>query len=490
MPREMTQKTKDKILACLEAKGAELLSIEPGRRVKYRCSCGNETESHSANITRATWKGTCVKCSNKRRGNMNNYEVVKKVWEDGGETLPPQEYKGNKVKMFYTCSFCGEEAHVSLSEFRRGRRCEHCAKTRASKTNLKKYGVKNPFQSEKIKAKICTTKMEKYGVDHHMKVPEILEKAKTTCMEKYGIPFAFHSEESFKKIRATCMEKYGVEFPLQAEEIKEKITESCRKKYGVDYPLQSKEIQEKIEQVFLNKYGMEKYTYLRQKIRDTMMEKYGVKNPMQVEKIFLKAQKSAHSYKTYTFPSGREEKCQGYEPRCFDLLLYQGYSEDDIEAGYKNRKAIWYPSDIEGEFRRYYPDGFIKSTNTVIEVKSLYTYEKDREKNERKFKTVVSMGMNLLLYVFDKKTLLYTKLYTPKSIVTTEYNYNLEEKMKTETEEESKESNISEESDNLDDLEETLSEIVKDAIKETLEEKSTKEYNDTTSDTSSETKSE
>lgn len=66
--------------------------------------------------------GGCAKCSNQRRGNMNNYETARKVFEEGGEILPKQEYKGNKVKLFYTCSNCQEEAHISLSEFRRGKR--------------------------------------------------------------------------------------------------------------------------------------------------------------------------------------------------------------------------------------------------------------------------------------------------------------------------------------------------------------------------------
>jgi len=99
--------------------------------------------------------------------------------------------------------------------------------------------------------------------------------------------------------------------------------------------------------------------------------------------------------------------------------LLEIYNEDDIVVGYKGREAIWYPNpDKESrKLSRYFPDGFIKSINTVIEVKSIYYYQKDLKKNHSKFRAVVGMGMDLLLYVLDEKKLLYTKLYTKNGVV-------------------------------------------------------------------------
>ena len=431
MPVDTSQKVQDRIIANLTKNGAELISFEKGRKVRYRCWCGNETESYTSNVNKPTWGG-CAKCSNQRRGNKNDYEFARKVWEEGGEVLPKQEYKGNKDKLYYTCSNCGEEAHISLNEFRRGRRCENCAKSRAKETNLERYGVENVFQSEEIKQRIKDSNMEKYGADHHMKVPEILQKAIDTNIDKYGLAFAFHSEESFDKIHATCMERYGVEYPLQNEYIQEKVIESCRESLGVDYPLQSEEIQKQIEQTFQDRYGMGKYEYLqmlyqdhkeeyRQKARLTCLERYGVEYPAQCEEIFYKMMVSGYQRKEYTFPSGRVEYCQGYEPLCLDHLL-ETYDEDDIVVGYKGREAIWYPNpDKDGKLSRYFPDGFIKSENAIIEVKSDYYYEKDIAKNHAKFKAVTGMGMKVFLYVFDKKDLLYTKIYTKDRTVVCPY---------------------------------------------------------------------
>ena len=397
--KKISSEVIDLITDILKKNKCELISFGKGTRVKYRCSCKNETEADFSGIRKSTWGG-CTKCSNQRRGNTNDYEYARKVWEEGGEKLPIQEYSGNKDKLFYTCSNCNEEAHVSLGEFNRGRRCEKCSRERTKETNLEKYGVENPFQSEEIKKKIKEKNLEKYGVDHHMKVPEILQKAQDTHMEKYGFAFAFHSKESFEKIHITCMERYGAKYPLQNEYIRKKAIESCRESLGVDYPFQNQ-------------------NYMKQ----ICLELYGVEYPLQNEDIFHKMLVSAYQRKEYIFPSGRVEYCQGYEPRCLDVLLNSGYDEDDIVVGYRGREAIWYDNPITGETSRYFPDGFIISENAVIEVKSDYYYDKDLEKNIAKFNAVVSMGFNVNLYVFNKVGLLFVTIYTSTSVTVSNYQY-------------------------------------------------------------------
>lgn len=157
----------------------------------------------------------------------------------------------------------------------------------------------------------------------------------------------------------------------------------------------------------------------REKSRQTCLKHYGVKYPAQCEEIFYRMMMSGYKRKKYVFPSGRVEFCQGYEPRCFDHLLSEGYEEDDIVVGYQNYPDIWYPNpDKDGKLSRYYPDGFIKSENAIIEVKSKYYYEKDINKNTAKFEAVVGMGINVHLYVFDCKNLLYTEIHTPDMIFT------------------------------------------------------------------------
>ena len=310
---------------------------------------------------------------------------------------------------------------------------------------MKKYSAENVFQSTEIKQKIKETCQKKYGESHHMKVRSILNKSIQTNMKKYGFSFAFHSEESKIKGKSTCKERYGAEFPLQVKEIQEKIRKTCRENLGVD-PLQSKQIQDKIITTFQTKYGMDKYEYLHTKYpidseqqRQKMIKKYGVEYPMQAEEvkekyrntcvtnfgvehpmqnteIFNKMIESCFKTKLYTFPSGRVEYCQGYEPQCIEHLLTV-YTEADIVVGSDGLPPIWYDNPETGKKSRYYPDAYIISENMVIEVKSWWTFKKDYEKNESKFKRIVEMGFKMVLYICNKKEFIEKRIYTLTGVI-------------------------------------------------------------------------
>ena len=109
---------------------------------------------------------------------------------------------------------------------------------------------------------------------------------------------------------------------------------------------------------------------------------------------------SCFSYKDYLMPSGRIVKLQGYEPQVLDELL-KTYDENDIVIGIKElNKTIGRVSYIEDNIERtYYPDFYIKSTNTIIEVKSKYTYEKHKRKNVLKKKACIDKGFKFKLII-------------------------------------------------------------------------------------------
>jgi hypothetical protein len=116
-----------------------------------------------------------------------------------------------------------------------------------------------------------------------------------------------------------------------------------------------------------------------------------------------KQQKSGYSYKTYVFPSGRKEQFQGYEGRCIDDLLSWGISEEDIVVADKHIPNFYYI--YEGIKRRYFPDIYLKSTKTVIEVKSIWTYATQKDKNIAKFRAVAKMGYPMDVYIYSAKEL-------------------------------------------------------------------------------------
>jgi hypothetical protein len=179
--------------------------------------------------------------------------------------------------------------------------------------------------------------------------------------------------------------------------------------------LQSEECRVKADETCMSRYGMPLYEYMqteecREKSRETCMERYGVEYPMQNEEIFNKMLESSNP-KEYVFPSGRIELCQGYEPMCFDLLLKDGYKEDDLVVGYKGRDEIWYDNPDTGNRSRYFPDGFILSDNAILEVKSEYYFMKEYDKNIAKFKAATAIGLNVHVYIFNNNGLVDTEVH-------------------------------------------------------------------------------
>jgi hypothetical protein len=115
------------------------------------------------------------------------------------------------------------------------------------------------------------------------------------------------------------------------------------------------------------------------------------KNESYANKMFNASVK----YKNFNLPSGKIVKLQGYEPQVLTELL-KIYSEDDIVIGvkeiFKYTGRIKYLM-IDGSEHTYYPDFYIKSTNTIIEVKSQWTFDKWKEKNLAKEQACLQQGL-------------------------------------------------------------------------------------------------
>ncbi len=166
---------------------------------------------------------------------------------------------------------------------------------KTKKTNLERYGCENPMENEEIKERLKKTVREMYGVDNAVQSLEIQEKIKKTNLEKYGYENPVQNLEVQKKIKETTLEKYGTEFASQNQEIKNKVKATVKKKFNVDYVLQSPEIKEQIKKTNLEKYGTEtplQNEEVKEKIKKTMVKKYGVENPSQSSEIKAKVKKT------------------------------------------------------------------------------------------------------------------------------------------------------------------------------------------------------
>lgn len=158
----------------------------------------------------------------------------------------------------------------------------------------------------------------------------------------------------------------------------------------------------------MENYGVDnpfKSEVFQQKGRDTMMKNYGVKYSMQNEELREKQVKSAMKNKTYTFSSGKEIQCQGYEPWALNILV-EKYGENDILCDNDMAKSdlipqFWY--EYDGSKHRYYPDICIISEKKIIEVKSTHTAKIEPEIIELKMESVLNAKYEIELWIFDEK---------------------------------------------------------------------------------------
>ena len=139
------------------------------------------------------------------------------------------------------CDFCENIVFVTYKNYYRNfNRSSHgkyscsksCSNKKTEKTNLEKYGYKNPNSSQIVKEKKKKTNLERYGSQYTFNNELIKEKIKNTNLEKYGKENPFSSNEIISKICKTNLEKYGYKNPASSEFIKEKIKNTNLEKYG------------------------------------------------------------------------------------------------------------------------------------------------------------------------------------------------------------------------------------------------------------------
>ena len=137
-----------------------------------------------------------------------------------------------------------------------------------------------------------------------------------------------------------------------------------------------------------------------EKRKQTCLKIYKTEFPMQNPQILSKAVSNSIKTKSYTFPSGRRVLIQGYEAFCLDMLLKQGIWEEDIRVGCCDVPSIPYVKE-NGRNGIYFPDIWIPRINSVIEVKSPWSWLVQLQRNKLKLDAAVRSGVNIYLYVFN-----------------------------------------------------------------------------------------
>lgn len=402
--------------------------------LSYVCKCGEEAEVTWLVASRRTWIG-CNECSRDRF--RHSYDEVKSYFSKYDCVLLSGKYTSVNKRLNFLC-LCGEYGSTTFKAFKRGARCRNCMPIRRAQTNMEKYGVVCVFQNEDIKQLSRETCIRKYGKPYIMQIETFVKKAQQTNLQRCGFIYRFMAEDVRKKGRETLFEKYGVYTPFESAEIQKKIDLTNLNTIGVRRPLQSKEIQEiirekwpetvkkikakwpqtyeKIKRTCLERFGYEhpsqcpqiidkikkKWPETYEKIKATCLERYGYENPMQNPEIFEKSIKNSFRRKEFVFPSGRMVYVMGYEPFALQKLLDEGIDEDDILLG-SQIPTIRYIHPLDGTHHVYHPDIYIPSKNLLIEVKSVYIYNRQVVMNEAKFEATQTEGYDLEVRFFDYK---------------------------------------------------------------------------------------
>lgn len=191
-----------------------------------------------------------------------------------------------------------------------------------------------------------------------------LKKRKQTCLEKYGVDNVSKNDKVKIKVKKTWKENDSFKgFGTQS------YKDALMKNYGVKYPSQSPEIKRKQEL--------------------SLLKNYGVTNPSQS----LEIHKKQHSGYILKHHDAGLYYRGSYEKDFIDYCLVEDIKIENFEG------SIDYFFD--GKNRKYFPDFFIKNKNLIIEVKSLYTYELEKEQNEAKKEAAINNGFEFK-FIIDK----------------------------------------------------------------------------------------
>lgn len=249
---------------------------------------------------------------------------------------------------------------------------------------------------------------------------EILKEGDAICVEEYDrynqrLKVKFQckcGEEAVKKFEMLYNYRYPYCETCSLKIKSEKCKQTCLEKYGVENAAMTAEVREKIEKTYMDKYGghPKRTKEVQDKWKKTCEEKYGG-HPNQNREVQEKAEKNSYKFRDYLMPSGKIIKIQGFEDACLDALLKE-FEEEDIICGRSNVPTI--PYYIDNEKHIYFPDFYIKLTNTIIEVKSEWTIKQPRACIEEKKQGVLDNGYNFEVWLYNsKKKLLGIEKSTP-----------------------------------------------------------------------------
>lgn len=283
---------------------------------------------------------------------------------------------------------------------------------KSEKTCIKKYGVRNPFQSEELMQTAKATNLERYGdinpggknsilrpamdqclrdtveerlavrrsnteskygegITHWLQTPGGKEHFKEKMEERYGEgitnPMLYPKNKKHHKKRMSDLKAVG----FWKEIYDTKVVPTIQKNHGVD------NIRNDVEFMKAKRLEASGYEFPLQdpksqaKFKATSLKHFGTEHPMHNSEIFekcmVKQSRNVHIYRCCFRDRYTYSVMGTYEVFLLKYLLTK-YNPKNILSGF-NVPLI----KTDGVKRTYYPDFLLKDENVYIECKSNYT---------------------------------------------------------------------------------------------------------------------
>ena len=243
-------------------------------------------------------------------------------------------------------------------------------------SDISRKKISDSLKSEECREKFRLTSQEHWGSDWPMQNFIIQGKQEDSMMRKHGVKHALESLIFQEKYKETSKENWDKEHWLQSEKGKEIFKSGCQKNLNVDWPMQSEEIQKKSYDSWKNHTDQQNKEIIEKRIQ-TNREKLNCEWPMQNLIIQEKYKQTCLEY------FGVDNYAKTFEFR----LFARNQMIDLISEGLKDGKKF---SPTKGKFYElpfikelqqhteffidndsriigYFPDGYIKELNLVIE---------------------------------------------------------------------------------------------------------------------------
>lgn len=214
------------------------------------------------------------------------------------EELSHLKIKEQRVTwVFFYCEQCKKRTEVNYENWKRRSGVFICGKckyknniienygsekeyfkrrqNKIEENNIKKYGVKNVFQLEKVQEKAKNTIQTVYEHEFAQSSDIVKQRQKETWKKNLGVSTPFKSKACREKSEKTCLKKYGVSNAMKSSACIQKRVENTFKKYGVSHTSMLKETQTKRKETLKKIYGENAFSYIGEKSTNTRIERYG-----------------------------------------------------------------------------------------------------------------------------------------------------------------------------------------------------------------------